>query len=210
MGRLDLSALQKITAVFGMLAYGQPTDATDEYIKIGESTTIESLNRFCRVAVEVFAQQYLRSPNVDDVARLLRIGKHCVFSGMLVTGNRKNVQRLGPGQYAGHSGSPTIILEIVADYDLWIYHVFFGLPGSNNYINVLEASRLFANLIEGPISFWKNHELHDIMIACIIMHNMIIENERDVDVAIEDHMEAPTSQVKRVLDENTRFQEFLA
>ncbi|KAK2655450.1 hypothetical protein Ddye_008502 [Dipteronia dyeriana] len=33
-GRLGLSALQKITAVFWMLAYGCPADATDEYIKI--------------------------------------------------------------------------------------------------------------------------------------------------------------------------------
>ena len=34
LGRLSLSYLQKITAVFQILAYGQPADATDEYIKI--------------------------------------------------------------------------------------------------------------------------------------------------------------------------------
>ncbi|KAK3204297.1 hypothetical protein Dsin_018343 [Dipteronia sinensis] len=42
------------------------------------------------------------------------------------------------------------------------------------------------------------------------MHNMIIEDERDVDTSIEDHMEAPTPEVEMMLDENTRFQEFLA
>ncbi|KAK2664862.1 hypothetical protein Ddye_003436 [Dipteronia dyeriana] len=47
------------------------------------------------------------------------------------------------------------------------------------------------------------------MTACIIMHNMIIEDERDVDADIQGHMEAPTPQVERVIDENTRFQEFL-
>ncbi|KAL9457529.1 hypothetical protein AB3S75_006554 [Citrus x aurantiifolia] len=55
-GRLGLSGLQKITAVFRMLADGMPADATDEYIKIGEPTTIESLKRFCRAIVEVFAE----------------------------------------------------------------------------------------------------------------------------------------------------------
>ncbi|KAK2643253.1 hypothetical protein Ddye_025016 [Dipteronia dyeriana] len=55
MGRLGLSALQKITVVFRMLAYCCPADATDEYIKIVESTTIESLKRFCRAVVEEFA-----------------------------------------------------------------------------------------------------------------------------------------------------------
>ncbi|KAK3229013.1 hypothetical protein Dsin_000894 [Dipteronia sinensis] len=39
---------------------------------------------------------------------------------------------------------------------------------------------------------------------------MIIENESDVDAAIGDHMEAPTPEVEMVVDENTRFQEFLA
>ncbi|KAK2650991.1 hypothetical protein Ddye_018480 [Dipteronia dyeriana] len=82
-GRLGLSALQKITTVFRMLAYGCPADATDEYIKIGESTTIESLKRFYRAIVEEFVGEYLRSPNATDVARLLRIGKDHGFLGML-------------------------------------------------------------------------------------------------------------------------------
>ncbi|KAK3228352.1 hypothetical protein Dsin_000233 [Dipteronia sinensis] len=51
-----------------------PVDATDEYIKIRESTTIKSLKRFYRVIVKVFVEQYLKSPNANDVARLLRIG----------------------------------------------------------------------------------------------------------------------------------------
>ncbi|KAK2651255.1 hypothetical protein Ddye_018744 [Dipteronia dyeriana] len=53
------------------------------YIKIGESTTIESLKRFCHAIVEEFAGEYLRSPNATDIARLLRIGKYRGFPGML-------------------------------------------------------------------------------------------------------------------------------
>ncbi|KAL4558102.1 hypothetical protein LXL04_036298 [Taraxacum kok-saghyz] len=49
----------------------------------------------------------------------------------------------------GRSGSPTIILEVVADYDLWICHAYFGMPGTNNDINVLESSHLFSNLAQG-------------------------------------------------------------
>ena len=67
-----------------MLTYGLPADATDEYIKIRESTTIESLKRFCRAVVEEFADEYLRSPNATDVAAgLLRIGKDRGFPGIL-------------------------------------------------------------------------------------------------------------------------------
>ncbi|KAK2643868.1 hypothetical protein Ddye_019063 [Dipteronia dyeriana] len=48
------------------------------------------------------------------------------------------------------------------------------------------------------------------MTMCIIIYNMIIEDERGVYASIEDHMEAPTPEIKMMLYENTRFQEFLA
>ncbi|KAK2635170.1 hypothetical protein Ddye_029962 [Dipteronia dyeriana] len=38
---------------------------------------------------------------------------------------------------------------------------------------------------------------------------MIIADVRDVTTSIEDHMEAPTLEVEMVLDESTRFQQFL-
>ena len=41
-GVLGLSSLQKITAAYRILVYGTPADSVDEYIRIGESTGIES------------------------------------------------------------------------------------------------------------------------------------------------------------------------
>ncbi|KAL9307221.1 putative harbinger transposase-derived protein [Arabidopsis thaliana] len=277
-----------MTAAFRMLAYGVPADSTDEYIKIGESTALESLKRFCRAIVEVFACRYLRSPDANDVARLLHIGESRGFPGMLgsldcMHWKWKNCPTAWGGQYAGRSRSPTIILEAVADYDLWIWHAYFGLPGSNNDINVLEASHLFANLAEGtappasyvinekpynmgyyladgiypkwstlvqtihdprgpkkklfamkqeacrkdverafgvlqsrfaivagPSRLWNKTVLHDIMTSCIIMHNMIIEDERDIDAPIEERVEVPIEEVEMTGDDDTRFQEFLA
>ena len=154
LGRLGLSTLQKTTAAIRMLAYALPADATDEYIKIGESTAIESCKRFCRAIVEIFSERYLRSPTSNDVARLLHIGKNRGFPGMLgsldcMHWRWKNCPTAWAGQYTGRSGSPTIILEAVADYDLWIWHAYFGMPGSNNDINVFEVSHLFFNLAKG-------------------------------------------------------------
>jgi hypothetical protein len=42
-----------------------------------------------------------------------------------------------------------MILEAVASQDLWIWHSFFGLPGSLNNINVLQRSPLFQKLKNG-------------------------------------------------------------
>ncbi|XP_073024355.1 uncharacterized protein [Primulina eburnea] len=219
-----------------MLAYCTPADAADEYIKIGESTTIQCLQRFCRDIVEVFVERYLRSPTSIDIDRLLRIGEKRGFPGMLgrldcMHWRWKNCPTAWARQYAGRSGSPTIILEAVVDYDLWIWHAFFGMSGSNNDINVLEASNLFSNLAQGiappanyfiggkeyhqgyylanasPARAWPKKHLQDIMTACIIMHNMIIEDERDLDTPIQDELEAPTPNVEMVTDQNIRFQE---
>ena len=51
--------------------------------------------------------------------------------------------------YCGHIREPSIILEAVASYDLQIWHSFFGLPRSNNDINVLEWSHVFFELAQG-------------------------------------------------------------
>ncbi|XP_020243331.1 putative nuclease HARBI1 [Asparagus officinalis] len=288
-GKLGLSTLQKVTSAFRMLAYGTSTDSTDEYVRIGELTAIVCLKRFYRAIVEVYGDEYLRTPNVDDVARLLQKGEERGFPGMLgsldcMHWQWKNCPTAWAGQYSGRHGSSTIILEAVASYDLWIWHAYFGLPGSNNDINVLQSSNLFDNLsqgiappahytiqgkyydvgyyladgiypkwptlvqtisnsddkkkqyfammqeacrkdverafgvlqsrfaiIKGPARFWDKRTLHDIMTACIIMHNMIVEDERDEqeDVVISTPQSIPNAENMEIT-ETERFQRFLA
>ncbi|XP_020253709.1 putative nuclease HARBI1 [Asparagus officinalis] len=281
---------KRISSVPGHLVInrGREEDSTDEYIRIGESTVLECLKRFSRAVVEVYGDEYLRSPNTDDVARLLQKGEERGFPGMLgsldcMHWEWKNCPTAWAGQYSGRHGGPTIILEAVASYDLWIWHAFFGLPGSNNDINVLQASNLFDNLtqgitppahytiqgknydvgyyladgiypkwptlvqtisksedkkkqyfammqeacrkdverafdvlqsrfaiIKGPARFWDKRTLHDIMTTCIIMHNMIIEDERDEQ---EDIIVSTPPSISNVEDIGTndaeRFRQFL-
>jgi hypothetical protein len=61
----------------------------------------------------------------------------------------KNCPSSHQGMYIGHVHELTIILEAVADKDLWIWHAFFGMLGSHNDINILHRSSLFARLAEG-------------------------------------------------------------
>ena len=66
-----------------MLAYGVAANAMDDYVHIGKSTVLESLKRFFATIVEVFGDEYLRSPNEDYTIRLLAIGERRGFPGML-------------------------------------------------------------------------------------------------------------------------------
>ncbi|KAK2661179.1 hypothetical protein Ddye_007712 [Dipteronia dyeriana] len=98
-GKLGLSPLQKTMAAVQMLAYGCPADFLDEYVQNW-----------------VFETQYLRKPNKNDIARLLKEGEDRGFPGML---------------------------------------------GS----------------LDCPTRIWNAKDLGKIMKTCIILHNMIIENE---------------------------------
>ncbi|XP_065631283.1 uncharacterized protein LOC112001981 [Quercus suber] len=287
--RLGLSSLQKITAALRMLAYGVAADFMDEYVRIGESTAIESMKKFVKAVVDIFSKEYLMSPNNEDIARLLVNGEKRGFPRMLgsidcMHWKWKNCPTAWKGQYSGHIRESTIVLEAMTSYDLWIWHAFFGLPGSNNDINVLERSSIFSELeqgrapavnysingheytmgyyladgiypkwstfvktipsprghkkkvfakaqeanrkdverafgvlqarfaiVPGPARFFYNETLQDIMKACVILHNMIIEDERDVNEAVEEDYEQiddnPTIQLSR---ENTnKFTEFI-
>jgi len=67
LGVLGLSYLQKVIAAHIILAYGIPADLTDEYLRIGETTAIESLKTFVKAMVEIFGDWYLRAPNEADI-----------------------------------------------------------------------------------------------------------------------------------------------
>jgi hypothetical protein len=66
-----------------ILAYGGPADHLDEYIHMGESTTLERVNKFSRIIVEEYGDLYLRELNAQGIARLLEIAEQRGFLAML-------------------------------------------------------------------------------------------------------------------------------
>jgi hypothetical protein len=66
-----------------MLCNGVAVDTTDEYVCIRESTAIKSMRRLVIAVVKNFENEYLRSPNENDITRLLAIAEERGFPGML-------------------------------------------------------------------------------------------------------------------------------
>ncbi|XP_010436672.1 PREDICTED: uncharacterized protein LOC104720470 [Camelina sativa] len=153
-GRLGLSALQKCTAAIRMMEYGCSTDALDEYLRFAEITAHKCLEKFVEGVINIFGDEYLRSSTAEDLQRLLNIGEHRGFPEMVgsidcMHWEWKNCPTACKGQYSRGSGKPTIILVAVASQDLWIWHSFFGPPGTLNDINVLDRSPVFDDILEG-------------------------------------------------------------
>jgi hypothetical protein len=57
-GLLGFIGYQKIFAAMRVLAYGIPEDYADDYLRIGEDTTMELVCRFCKVMIRVFGPTY--------------------------------------------------------------------------------------------------------------------------------------------------------
>ncbi|XP_057811380.1 uncharacterized protein LOC131025598 [Salvia miltiorrhiza] len=287
-GRTGLSPLQKCTTAIRQLAYGCPGDSLDEYIRMGDRTVSSCLANFCKCVIEVFGAQYLRSPNQDDIQRLLQLHEQRHgFPGMLgsldyMHWEWKNCPVAWKGQYTrGDYGVPIVIFEAVASADLWIWHAFFGQARSNNDINVLHGSSLFNAVLQGnspqvqftvngtsynfgyyltdgiypewasfvksfpcpmdpkrvkfkerqeaarndverafgvlqsrwtiirnPARSYHIHDMRKIMLTCIILHNMIIEDEGDKAIAWFDGDTSHSATI--VMGSSQEFQAYLS
>ncbi|XP_021803312.1 uncharacterized protein LOC110747448 [Prunus avium] len=74
-GVLGLLPEQKLTVVLRMLAYGASVDHVDEIVRMGKSTILECLVRFCDAIENLYTRDYLRKPTPRDLQRLLRKAK---------------------------------------------------------------------------------------------------------------------------------------
>ncbi|XP_062225028.1 uncharacterized protein LOC133923789 [Phragmites australis] len=209
-GELGLSALQKVTAVFRMIAYDAPVDSLDECLRLGENTIIKSMRRFVHVIVDVFGDEYLRSPNDEDIACLLAINERRGFPGMLgsidCSLNDINVlhwSHLLDDLAAGEA--PKVQYSINGHHYTMGYYLADGIysewatfvkpiqspVGRKRQHFVLQqvATRKDVEhafgvlqsrfpIVRGATRLWDEETLSNIMTACIIMHNMIIEDER--------------------------------
>lgn len=146
--------LLRVTAALRMMAYGVAADALDEYLEMSEDSVLHSLKAFGKVIVAEFGQEYLREPTEEDLKRIMSINVARGFPGCIGSidcqhWEWKNCPIAWAGQFKGKEKKPTIVLEAICDAELWIWHCFFGSPGSLNDINVLDHSTTIERILAG-------------------------------------------------------------
>ncbi|XP_073359707.1 uncharacterized protein [Aegilops tauschii subsp. strangulata] len=179
LGKLGFSSYQKCTAAIRMLAYGILGDLVDEYVRMSETTCLMSMYKFCQAVIEVFGPEYLRQPTAADTERLLATNAARGFPGMLgsidCSHNDISVLQRSPifARLAeGHS--PPVNFEINGHQYNKGYYLADGIyPQWSTFVKTIskpqgEKRKRFAQM-----------KLWEVMTACVIMHNMIVEDERD-------------------------------
>ncbi|GJX49573.1 ALP1-like protein [Tanacetum coccineum] len=103
-----------------------------------------ALDHFCEAVMQIYGLEFLRKPTVTDVEKLyLHHEEKHGFSGMLGSLDCTDWEWFScpyafKEQYVrrDHGPNPFILLKAVASQDLWIWHAFFGVAGSNKDINI--------------------------------------------------------------------------
>ncbi|KAJ0435669.1 putative harbinger transposase-derived protein [Helianthus annuus] len=159
-GKRSFTPIQKCTSTIHQLATGNPPDQFDEYLAMSERTSRECLQFFCNAIIKLYAKEFLCKPTRHDIARIYATHEaRWHFPRMLgsidYTHNewRNCPKELRWAYVKGDVKRPTIIIEAVKSNDLWFWHSYFGVPGSNNDINVLYTSSFFQSITDGTAPF---------------------------------------------------------
>ena len=155
--KMGLSPHQKIASAVRQLTSGVSSMEHDDKYRMGASTGLESMKRFCKAVNKIFSSIALRHPTIDDTNRLLDEGRDSGFPGCIgsidcMHWEWKNCPSSWKGMFQGKSGRPTVVLEAIADHSCRFWHFHFGSPGSLNDINVLDRSPLFYNAVNGEVA----------------------------------------------------------
>ncbi|XP_035832174.1 uncharacterized protein LOC118481128 [Helianthus annuus] len=68
-GYLGFTSIQKVTSALRVLSYGNTYDINDEYLKMAEKTTRDTLEHFCYGICQLYGKRYLRNPTRNDLQK---------------------------------------------------------------------------------------------------------------------------------------------
>ncbi|KAL5769809.1 hypothetical protein ACOSP7_013963 [Xanthoceras sorbifolium] len=190
-----------------LLSYGYSADCCDEYLQIGETMVVESMKHFCDIVIVLYESQYMRAQNTEGVARLLHEGDARGFPRMLgsldcMHWEWKNCPTVWYGihrvnyEVNGHQYTMGYFLTdgIYPRWVILIQSISHSISGKERLFAMKheatrkDVERAFGVLqsrwaiTHGPARFWKKNDFCKIMKTCIILHNIIIKDERQTNL----------------------------
>ncbi|CAL2279206.1 unnamed protein product [Prunus armeniaca] len=200
---------------------GASADQVDEIARMGKSTALESLVRFCDAVETLYTRDYLRRPTPRDLQRLLQKAERRGFPGMIgfdtwvwhaffgVAGSQNDLNVLSQSPVFNdvlRGEAQKITYEVNNTVYQSGYYLAVGIyPRWTTFVKSLshprtQKQKLFATyqegyrkdvercfgilqarwaIIRGAARMFDEEVLRSIMMTCIILHNMIVEDKYD-------------------------------
>ena len=154
-GQKVASLEAKLMLPLKALAYGVPAHAFCDYFQMSGRQAVRCCLEFDRAIKELYQHEYLRVPTVADIKEIVKLHQvaHNVdgLLGSLDCSHTywKNCPKAWQGNYQGKEKRPSIVLESMCDYNMWLWHAHYGFPGTFNDLNILQQSMLMERLLDG-------------------------------------------------------------
>ena len=140
------------------LAYGVPGHAFGDYFQMSPQLANDCRDEFDDVLRHLYQTDYMGVPTSSGLMEisLLHEGVHGIpgmFGCLDCMHIRwKNCPVAWQGSYKGSKKVPTLVLEAIADHNLYFHHASFGYAGSLNDINILNLSPFLERLTDGSFA----------------------------------------------------------
>ena len=163
LGYTTVSLEARVLLPLKCLAYGVATHCFTDYFCMSTSMASQCQFQFDDAFKKVYVKEYLRVPSPQDIKNILELHRHVHnIDGMIGSLDCthtvwKNCPKAWQGSFKGKGKQPpSMILEATCDYHLWFWHAAYGLPGSLNDTNVLNASPLLEMFVNGKMENLEN------------------------------------------------------
>ncbi|GJR83386.1 ALP1-like protein isoform X1 [Tanacetum coccineum] len=200
-GRMSLSVIMKCTSAIRQLAYDNTPDALDEYLQMSKHTARDCLLHFNKCSIDLYMSKYLRKPTLEDVEKIYNqhVTRHG-FSGMLESIDYNSPLFNDLLDDEAHV-APFVVNGVgyekgyyLADgiYQQWATFIKSFTVANDSKPSYFkkrqesarkEVGRAFGVLqgcwgIQQLARQYHLNSLHRIMYSCIILHNMILEDQK--------------------------------
>ncbi|KAM1281713.1 hypothetical protein ACFX2H_022154 [Malus domestica] len=176
-GAMGLIPEQKITTAMQMLAYGAAADQVDEIARMRKSTILKSLMRFCRAIESIYTAEYLRKPTHMDLERLLKKAEMRGFPGMIGSIDLFNDILQGK--------APKVTYEVSGRMYDGPYYLADGIYLRKDVERCFGILQFTTAIVRGAARLFDVESLRSIMMTCIILHNMMVEDEYNYEAVDE-------------------------
>jgi hypothetical protein len=157
-GRTGASMEAKVLLPLRVLAYGDAPHNYCDYFQMSQSMTRRCCIEFNKMIPKIFADEYIRLPTAQDLQALSGLHKQVhgvdgMFGSLdCMHTYWKNCPVAWQSGFLGRNSGPTIVLEAIADYNLFFWHLSYGYAGAMNDLCILNISPLLRKWTEGTFT----------------------------------------------------------